>query len=153
MVENTGVAFLLAQLGAHASQRFAERLADEELSPPLVGMLRMIATEPGLSQQTLATKLGMVPSRIVAFVDDLERRGWVSRRRGETDRRVNVLVVTEAGEEAMGRIRKVATAHEQSITEGLSAEDVAALRPLLGKLSRLRGLTPGVHPGFRALRP
>lgn len=153
MVDNSGIAFLLAQLGAHATQRFAERLADEGLSPPLVGMLRMINGEPGMSQQALATRLGMVPSRVVTFVDDLERRGWVSRRRDETDRRINVLAVTDAGEQAMERIGKLAREHEHGVTEGLSDADVAALRPLLGKLAGLRGLTPGVHPGFRALRP
>ena len=153
MADNHGIAFLLAQLGAHATERFVERLGEEELSPPLVGMLRMIGAEPELSQQALATKLGMVPSRVVAYVDDLERRGWVTRRRGEVDRRVNVLVMTEEGEQAMKRVGKLAKAHEESVTEGLSAADVAALKPLLDKLSRLRGLTPGVHPGFRTLRP
>ena len=69
-----GVAFLLAQLGQHAATLFAEQVATIELSPPHAGILRAIATEPGRSQQALSAQLGMLPSRVVVYVDELEER-------------------------------------------------------------------------------
>jgi DNA-binding MarR family transcriptional regulator len=76
-----GVAFLLAQLGHHAAELFAEQIATIDLTPPHAGILRAIASEPGPSQQALSGQLGLLPSRVVAYVDELEDRGYVERRR------------------------------------------------------------------------
>src|SRR5262249_58279317 len=77
--ERDGVAFLLAQLGHHAATQFAEKMATIELSPPHAGILRAIAAESGRSQQALSAQLGMLPSRVVVYVDELEERGYVER--------------------------------------------------------------------------
>ena len=119
-----GVAFLLAQLGHHAATLFAEQVAAIELSPPQAGILRAIATEPGRSQQALSAQLGMLPSRVVVYVDELEARGYVERRRNPDDRR---------------------------LTAALDPEQYSALRGLLSTVAREQGLTPHVHPGYRTL--
>lgn len=147
-----GVAFLLAQLGAHASEQFAGALGEIELTPPVAGVLRILKVTPDLSQQELALRLGMAPSRLVAIVDDLEQRGWVVRERGTADRRVNRLVLTEAGHTAFGDVARVARAHESRTTAALSEGEAAALRELLSKVATQQGLTDGVHPGFRSMR-
>jgi DNA-binding MarR family transcriptional regulator len=146
-----GVAFLLAQLGATASEQFAQALAEHGLTPALVGVLRVLQFEPGISQQALAERLGLVPSRVVAFVDELEGRGWIARARDKVDRRVNVLTVTKAGGEAFKVIASIARTHERRTTAGLEGHERAVLLGLLGKLAGLRALTPGVHPGYRNL--
>lgn len=144
-------AFLLAQLGAHAADRFAQRLGECELTPPLAGVLRMLYAESGLSQQALAARLGMAPSRVVTFVDDLEHRGWVRRERGASDRRVNVITLTVDGVQALHELGKLAMEHDRALTEGLEEGERETLHELLGKLATERGLTPGVHPGFSKL--
>ena len=144
-----GVAFLLAQLGAHAAELFATALAEQDLTPALVGIMRLLQAEPGLSQQQLSERLGAVPSRVVSYVDELERRGWITRSRDTDDRRVNVLTVTDAGRDEFKGIAVVARAHEQRITEGLDDADRATLLELLNKLVANQDLTPGVHPGYR----
>jgi DNA-binding MarR family transcriptional regulator len=144
-----GVAFLLTQLGAQAADRFADALGELDLTPPLVGVLRVLRFDPGLTQQALAQRLGMVPSRMVALVDDLEGRGWIERTRDPADRRANALTVTPAGERAFSSIAAVAQAHEKRMTQGLTEAERTALAELLGKLASARGLAPGVHPGYR----
>jgi hypothetical protein len=47
-----GIDFLLAQVGAHAAARFAERLEPLKLTPAQVGILHIIGKEGGLSQPT-----------------------------------------------------------------------------------------------------
>ncbi len=69
------MAFLLAQLGAHAAGRFAERIAGLDLTPAQAGLLRLVARTPGRSQRELAGDLGMPPSRFVPFADKLEDAG------------------------------------------------------------------------------
>ena len=146
-----GIAFLLTQLGTSAAEQFGAALSEHQLTPPLAGILRALRAQPGISQQELAGRLGMVPSRIVGFVDDLEGRGLVSRTKDSSDRRVNQLALTAAGEEALGVIAGVARAHERRVTSALDDDERATLAALLGKLADSRGLTPGVHPGYRSL--
>jgi DNA-binding MarR family transcriptional regulator len=146
-----GVAFLLAQLGAHAADQFAHSLSAQGLTPPLVGILRLLQADPGPSQQQLAERLGMVASRIVAYVDDLESRGWISRSRDTVDRRVNVITLTDAGRGALKSVSVVARDHERRMTAGLDDADRATLVELLSKLAAAQQLTPGVHPGYRRL--
>jgi len=44
----------------------------------------------------------------------------------------------------------VARQHESSVTAGLTDPEIRTLRELLSKLADLRGLAPGVHPGYRS---
>ncbi|MFI9818682.1 MarR family winged helix-turn-helix transcriptional regulator [Saccharothrix variisporea] len=145
-----GIAFLLAQLGAHAANRFAERTADLGLAPSEVGLLRMIATQPGRSQRSLAEELGVVASRVTALVDPLERSGLVERRRSTNDRRNYELHLTDRGMQVLGRVREVAMAHEAELCEGLDERQRDELATLLRAVAEHQGLTPGVHPGYRA---
>jgi DNA-binding MarR family transcriptional regulator len=146
-----GVAFLLAQLGQHAADRFAGRIAALGLSPPQAGILRAIAVEPGRSQQALSEQLGLLPSRVVAFVDDLEARGFVERRRNAVDRRVYALHLTDAGAALMAKIADVGRGHEEEFTAGLTRAQRSTLAELLGILAARQQLTPGVHPGYKSI--
>ncbi|HEX3789425.1 MAG TPA: MarR family winged helix-turn-helix transcriptional regulator [Pseudonocardiaceae bacterium] len=147
----TGNAFLLAQLGAHAAARFAERITELDLTPPQTGLLRAIATDPGRSQQALAGQLSIPPSRLVVLVDELERRGLIERRRNPDDRRLHAVHLTAAGGELLGRIREVATAHEDTILWALDESEREQLFALLSRVAQEQGLAPGVHPGYRSL--
>jgi DNA-binding MarR family transcriptional regulator len=149
----TGAAFLLAQIGAHAANRFAERVGELGVDPPTVGLLRMIANEPGRSQQSLAQELGVVRSRVVVLIDNLEEKGLVQRRRSAQDRRSHELHLTEGGTRLMGRMREVGRAHEQEICAGLTEAQHTTLIELLTAIADQQGLKPGVHPGYRAMKP
>jgi DNA-binding MarR family transcriptional regulator len=147
-----GVAFLLAQVGQHAADLFAERISSVGLTPPQAGILRVISLEPGQSQQALSIHLGLLPSRVVAFVDDLEERGYIERRRNRTDRRLHSLHLTPLGEELMKQLSALAREHENQLTAGLSPQQRGALRESLQAIADQQNLTPGVHPGYRSLQ-
>ena len=149
--KRTDVAFLLAQLGAYAAERFGERAAALDFTRPQAGLLRLISREPGQSQQAVARRLGTPPSRLVALVDGLEERGLIERRRNPGDRRNYALHLTAAGEQAMTDLSQVSLEHEQAISAPLTEAERAQLSKLLGKLAAAHGLVPGVHPGYRNL--
>src|SRR2546425_13254569 len=65
-------AWLLAQVGAHAAAKFAERLSVLGLSPPHAGILWALSTSGGLSQQAPAEHLHRPPSRLGAPGGHLE---------------------------------------------------------------------------------
>lgn len=143
------VAFLLSQVGIYSASRFALRLEDLELQPGDVGILRVIAAEDGLSQQALADILGVVPSRVVVLIDDLQKKELVSRERNARDRRTYELRLTAQGKSVMGKMRTIGAAHEEEITNALTDEEREHLATLLGKIAESHELTPGVHPGYR----
>jgi DNA-binding MarR family transcriptional regulator len=57
-----------------------------------------------ISQQQLADKMRVNRTLVVGIVDDLERRGWLERRRDRDDRRSYRLHVTAAGERAAAEL-------------------------------------------------
>jgi DNA-binding MarR family transcriptional regulator len=148
-----GVAFLLAQLGAHAAERFGERIGELGLTRPQCGLLLAIAREPGRSQQALATELGTPPPRLVALLDGLDQRGAIERRRNPADRRHHAVYLTDAGRELMGRLAAASAAHEAELTASLDEAEHEQLRALLARIAGQQQLTPGVHPGYRSLAP
>jgi DNA-binding MarR family transcriptional regulator len=150
-VRSDGVAFLLAQLGHHAAALFAEAIASIDLTPPHAGILRAISSSPGPSQQALSVQLGLLPSRVVAYVDELEERGYVERRRNLSDRRLHALFLTPAGKKLMRSLSELARRHEHRMTAALDAGQRDVLRELLTTVAQDQGLTPHVHPGYRSL--
>ena len=148
---STALPFLLAQVGAHAAMKFAERLERLELSPPHAGILGMLRRSAGLSQQELAGNLGMHPSRMVAVVDELEQKGLVERRENPDDRRVYALFLTSAGEKALRDIGRVNAEHLEALCAALGASEREQLAGLLTRVATQQGLRPGVHPGFARL--
>ena len=149
--DGDSVAFLLSQLGHRSASVFADLIASIDLTPPHSGILRAIAAEPGRSQQALSGQLGLLPSRVVAYVDELEDRGYVERRRNPDDRRLHALYLTASGKKIMNKIGELGRQHDRLMTAGLDNEQRDTLRQLLSVVAEHQGLTPHVHPGFRTL--
>lgn len=145
-------AFLLAQLGAHAASQFAEKLRVVGLMPADAGILRLLRNTSGLSQQELAGRLRIHPSRLVAILDNLEKLGFLERRPNPDDRRLYSLHLTKGGEEVLGKIGKVARDHQDALLAALSDEERTALGSLLLRIADQQGLSRGVHPGYRLMR-
>jgi len=148
---NGAAAFLLAQLGAYASGQFAKRLEPLGFTPAHAGIFRIIAATPGLSQQELAAKLGMYASRLVAVIDDLEKRDLIERLPSNTDRRLYALHLTKSGREQLSAIGAIAREHGRDLFDGLSDEERSTLTALLERVAKKKGLQEGVHPGYRNL--
>jgi DNA-binding MarR family transcriptional regulator len=144
-------AFLLAQVGGHAASKFAERLAGLKLAPPHAGILRILGSTPAITQQALAAALRMVPSRLVALLDDLEARGLTERRENPNDRRSYALHLTEKGRLALETIGQISREHQRILLAALSAEEQRQLAVLLQRVADEQGLARGVHPGYSRL--
>jgi DNA-binding MarR family transcriptional regulator len=146
-------AFLIAQVGAHAAAKFAERLEAIGVTPAHAGILRLLQGSEGLSQQALGTELRVLPSRLVVLIDELEERGLVERRDHPTDRRSYALHLTDKGLETLKTIGRVAREHQENLCAALNEKEREQLASLLRRIADDQGLRPGVHPGFSRLRP
>jgi DNA-binding MarR family transcriptional regulator len=144
-------AFLLAQVGAHAAGQFGERLASLRLTRPHAGILRLIGFSPGLSQQELARRLGILPSQLVALLDELQERGLIERRQDAADRRTYALHLTTLGRNTTQLIGHIAREHDEAVCAALNMDERRQLNALLSRIAEQQGLSPGVHPGYRRL--
>jgi DNA-binding MarR family transcriptional regulator len=133
-------ASLLAQLGAHAVARFNCRLAVLELAPAHAGIIEILAGSPGMSQCALARALGTLPSRMVGYVDELERKGLLERQPHKSDRRNNALHLTKAGRAAYRATSRLAQEHQQKLLAGLSRPQQIQLTELLSLVANQQGL-------------
>jgi DNA-binding MarR family transcriptional regulator len=139
------VGFMLSTLGHAISRRFLRALEPLELHPREFAVLRAVKANDGQSQQTLAGRLHIPPSRIVAIVDELESRGLVERRPDSNDRRVWALYVTRRGQTLLDDAFNLVVQHERAISHTLTAKDRAQLLELLNRIAASLDLQTDVH--------
>jgi DNA-binding MarR family transcriptional regulator len=144
-----GIAFLLSQIGAHAALGFGERLTVLDLKPQDAGILRMLGSNPGLTQQSLSELLGIFPSRLVALLDSLEKRRLIDRRSSPKDRRSYQLHLTKQGRSALAAIGRVTHQLEDDLLAALSEAEKERLFDALTRIISQQQITPGVHPAYR----
>jgi DNA-binding MarR family transcriptional regulator len=139
------VGFSLSTLGYEVARGFRQTLDPLGIEPRDFGLLRAVAADEGRSQQVIGERLGIAPSRMVAFVDLLESRGLLERRLNADDRRTRALHLTASGRDLLDRAFAAALAYERSLCDGLSPADRAHLLELLSRVGLRLGLKPGVH--------
>jgi DNA-binding MarR family transcriptional regulator len=139
---------LLSQLGTHAALTFGLKIAGFGISPPHFGMLRWIHANQGRNQRELASHLGVVPSRLVVLLDELETKGLVARERSTEDRRSQQLQLTRKGSRLLEEVERIARAHDADLGSSLTAPERETLIELCTKLAAQRGLIPDGHPGY-----
>ena len=76
---------------------FAKALEPLGLRPPHFGVMQLIASDPGITQQELADRSLIDASSMVAVVDELEEFGFAERRPHPGDRRKHSVHLTADG--------------------------------------------------------
>jgi DNA-binding MarR family transcriptional regulator len=151
-VPPVGIAFFLSQVGFHAANVFEERLIAMKLKPHHAGLLRMLGSNPGLSQQELCDLFGIFPSRLVLLLDQLQKRRLIERRDNSSDRRGHRLHLTKAGRKALTGIGRLTRELETDLCAALTDPERATLANLLARIVAQQSITPAVHPAYRKLR-
>jgi len=87
-----------------------------------------------VSQQTLSDILVVDRSTMVAFVDELEAKGYVRRGRNPTDRRAYAIELTAPGANAQREAAGLLEDCERHYLDPLTAAERRTLLVLLGRL-------------------
>jgi DNA-binding MarR family transcriptional regulator len=143
------VGFMLSSLGYATSRAFHRVLAPLELEPSQFAVLRGVGLDEGQSQQALAGRLRISPSRVVAIVDDLESRQLLERQPHPSDRRIRNLHLTTRGRELLDQATELVQEHEQRLGEALTVDERTQLLDLLDKLAASLDLAGGAHAALR----
>jgi len=142
---SASVGFLLSTLGHAISRRFHRALEPLELHPREFAVLQAVTATDGQTQQTLAERLHIPPSRIVAIVDALESRRLLERRPDPNDRRLWTLYVTGRGQTLLDEAFNLVAQHEHAISDALTAKERAQLLRLLTRIASNLDLPTDVH--------
>ena len=96
---------------------------------------------PGISQDQLAQKLHVNRSSVTRQLAMLEENGFITRCRSDSDRRLMQVYPTEKMKQALPVVRECFHSWHDSLTEGLSEDEISTLERLLTRLAeRAEGL-------------
>ncbi len=109
-------------------------LAPFEIDSRELGILLSIADFGAASQQQVAERLGIDRTTMVARIDALEVKGFVSRQPDPDDRRRNLVTLTEPGQETVTAATAASDKAERDFLSGLSVAEVKQLRELLARV-------------------
>jgi MarR family transcriptional regulator for hemolysin len=86
------------------------------------------------TQSAMAKAMGITGATLTHHLNALEAQGLVRRWREASNRRVQQVALTEAGEALFDRLRSVAVRHDERLRSTLSDVEVEQLGELLEKL-------------------
>jgi MarR family transcriptional regulator, transcriptional regulator for hemolysin len=97
-------------------------------------LLNLKIRRPG-TQRELADAVGIREATLTHHLNAMDADGLITRTRDAANRRIQVVALTEKGDEAFLRLRTAAVAFDVKLRAGLADAEVAALTTLLGRLS------------------
>jgi DNA-binding MarR family transcriptional regulator len=114
---------------------FNQRLHHHHTTPGQLGLLLLIAANPGISQVALARAIGIERATLGEFVAKFERQHLVERRGAVSDRRSYALHLSRQGQDFLDRCIPEVLAHETDFTSHMTASERATLLSLVIKLA------------------
>lgn len=121
------------------TSRLLRNLVEQRLKPygmtrAQVATLGRLEREEGLSQNEMAETLELAPIAMVRIIDQLEADGLVERRADPSDRRCNLLYITDGGRNRLASLDSFKTRIGAELFDGIGENDI---RQMLSTLDRL----------------
>lgn len=130
----TATCFRLGLLGARLTQAFSDRIEQIGVSHKQVGLLAVVGAGLAQSQRDIAFRLHVAPSLVVSLVDQLVELGAVTRSRSTSDRRVQLIELTDRGRELLAASASAAADLDAEFRATLSTSGQSALDTFLPDL-------------------
>jgi DNA-binding MarR family transcriptional regulator len=129
------IGFQLRMAQIASFQSYARHAQGIGLSPGRFAALILIDRNPGISQTLLSRAIGSDKSTLTPVLDDLVKRGLISRGRTRADRRIYELKLTDQGRKAMRAMHERAQRHESGLDEIVGSQERAQFMKILRKIS------------------
>jgi DNA-binding MarR family transcriptional regulator len=125
---------LMIKLGRITMHRFSEALEPFGIRPRHVAALIELRDRGELTQQTLCGQLHLDPTNLVAILNELEQRGYATRRRDPGDRRRHLVEVSKKGIAVIDKVTEVMDGVEADLLDGLGPAERRQLEGLLASI-------------------
>ncbi len=133
----------LNQAARAVGRAFDEALAQADGSLPVwLILLNLKVRRPG-TQRELAEAIGIREATLTHHLNAMDAGGLITRTRDAANRRVQVVALTEKGDQAFQALAAAATAFDVKLRTGLDDSDLATLHTLLTRLSANAGAPIG----------
>jgi MarR family transcriptional regulator, transcriptional regulator for hemolysin len=125
----------LNQAARTVGRAFDETLAEAggSISVWLI-LLNLKIRKPG-TQRELAEAVGIREATLTHHLNAMDADGLIARTRDAANRRIQVVTLTEKGDQAFLSLRAAATAFDAKLRTGLADTDLATLTTLLARLT------------------
>jgi MarR family transcriptional regulator for hemolysin len=117
------------------SRAFDEALTEAGGSLPAWLVLLNVETGQASTQRSLAAALGLREPTLSHHLAAMEADGLITRRRDDANRRVQVVVLTDAGRAQFRRLRTAAIAFDRKLRRGIDDADLALVGETVARLS------------------
>src|SRR5579871_628889 len=125
----------LSSTGRRLQRAFDAALGDVGGSLPVWLVLLNVKIRGVVKQRDLAAAVGVTEATLTHHLTALERNGIVRRRREESNRRVQLVQLTEAGEERFLALRAAAVAFDARLRQGIEPDELITLEGLLDRIA------------------
>ena len=125
----------LTQAARAVERAFDEALGEAGGTLPIWLILLNLKIRKPANQRELAEAVGVREATLTHHLNGMDARGLVTRTRDASNRRVQVVALTESGEAAFVRQRDAAIAFDAKLRAGLDDADLATLSALLDHLA------------------
>src|SRR6267378_6465294 len=122
---------LMIKLGRITMHRFTEALEPFGIGPRHVAALIELRDRGEVTQQSLCGQLHLDPTNLVAILNELEQRGYATRRRDPKDRRRHLVEVSKKGIAVIEKVSQVMDGVEDDLLDGLEPAEREQLEGLL----------------------
>src|SRR4051812_10084321 len=122
---------LMIKLGRITMHRFTEALEPFGIRPRHVAALIELRDHGELTQQSLCGQLHLDPTNLVAILNELEQRGYATRRRDPEDRRRHLVHVSKKGIAVIEKVSEVMDGVEDELLDGFELAEREHLEGLL----------------------
>jgi DNA-binding MarR family transcriptional regulator len=133
------LSYLIGRLDRVLRRRLGEAVEPVGLSLPAYTALSVLRIHDGLSNAQLARRSLVTPQSMTEALGLLVDLGYVRRRPDPDHGRILRAELTAAGRRALERCDRAVDAVERELVDGLSADEVAALRAALVHFGRALG--------------
>lgn len=128
--------FLVRDTHRAFSKQLGARIADYGVTIGMWYFLRVLWEEDGLSQRELSRRIGMMEPTTVSAIDTMEKRGFVTRRVDQRDKRRRLVQLTPKGRKLKQKLLPLAYDVNLVAAEGFGPEEIEALQGLLSRLKQ-----------------
>ena len=116
---------------ARVARRAADTCIPDCLRPRQLLVLTLLDGHGPITQQVLGEALRLDPSNVVGLLNELEKRGLVTRRRDPADRRRHIVELSAAGADELARTNARLRLVEDDLLKALSGDERTTLHSLL----------------------
>ncbi|MNZ72389.1 HTH-type transcriptional regulator MhqR [compost metagenome] len=133
---NQSIGYLISNTGRKLNQVLQKLFHETDVTPEQWSLLLCLEQRDGISHKELARRTGKDPANITRLLDQLERKKHVRRSFNPSDRRSQLLYITESGKSLARELVPVEAAFVSTLLTGITDEEVERFRAFMTKVNQ-----------------